>query len=391
MKLDRDTAWSMLFALAVAGMGAWIVMHTHWVTEELPDPPKGEARQDAHYAIKQIIHRLGGTTRSPDNLDQLPPVAATLVLSSWNWDLLPAREAALRQWVEAGGHLVTDQWKRPSWIGVDNKRIDDKATRAQREAPASAPLAGLRLPAAACQDVSESPSGPNALDGRRSYRLCVGGPDAYLKSTLPPVWTLEGANGPSVLRTAHGRGAATVVLASISENRNVFQADHALVFVAALDLAHRPEVWFVDTESRDPFLTLIWRHARPAVLLSIALLAFALWRAAVRFGPPARQAPLSRRSVAEQIRGTAAFIFRRDAAALHQAQLRALEEGARRNVRDHDRLDRRSRAEAIARIAALDADALARAMDTSLKRSRRDLLATLTLLETALRRLAPPR
>jgi hypothetical protein len=51
-------------------------------------------------------------------------------------------------------------------------------------------------------------------------------------------------------------------------------------------------------------------------------------------------------------------------------------------------MDRRTRAEAIARAAALDAEALARAMDPTLRRSPRDLLAAMTLLETAARRLA---
>jgi hypothetical protein len=87
------------------------------------------------------------------------------------------------------------------------------------------------------------------------------------------------------------------------------------------------------------------------------------------------------------VRGTSRFIFKGDSQALHRAQLRSLEQAARRSIRDHDKLDRRSRAEAIAKATALDADSLARAMDTTIDRPRRDLVNVLALLETATRRL----
>jgi len=39
-------------------------------------------------------------------LEPLPPTSATLVLDSVSWDFFPERDARLRAWVEAGGHLV---------------------------------------------------------------------------------------------------------------------------------------------------------------------------------------------------------------------------------------------------------------------------------------------
>jgi hypothetical protein len=180
----------------------------------------------------------------------------------------------------------------------------------------------------------------------------------------------------------------TAGTSDVTNNTAILEGDNALVFVASLQLRPGDTVWFADSEQRSPLLAVIWRSGAPAVLLGALAVALLLWRAGVRFGPGAPTAPRARRSVAEQIRGTANFIFQRDSAALHRAQLRTLEQAARKTIRDHDRMDRRSRAEAIAKATALDADALARAMDPALKRPRRDLLATLTLLETAVRRLA---
>ncbi len=419
MTLHRDAIWNIVFALAAIGVGAWFVTNTYWVDERVRDPARGEAATDQHYAAKKLIERLGGRTVSPTNLDRLPPVGATLVLNSWNYDLFPERDEKLRAWVEAGGHVVSEQSKRPAWFNVHNETINHKRRGASgtsapastnRPASAAQPAAdpaseaeletrprtsgrrprgnAMRPPGVAdCFVAHESTNDQLAFERPRDFRLCAVSEDRVLVSKAPFTWSLEGRSGPVVARMPIGRGMATMTSAPLSDNRDLFDGDHPAAFVAMLDLRHRPEVWFVDTEQRDPLLTLIWRHGKPAVLIGLALIALALWRASLRFGPRAPVPPLSRRSVAEQIRGTSSFIFQRDAEALLQAQWRALEQAGRRSMRDHDKLDRRSRADAIARATSLDANALYRALDPALRRHRRDLLATLALLETAARRL----
>jgi hypothetical protein len=202
------------------------------------------------------------------------------------------------------------------------------------------------------------------------------------------LWSLNGSNGAEFLRVSVGRGAVTARSGyALFDNQEILRADHALATVAALRLKAGDEVWFVNAETRPPLLTVIWNSGAPAVLLGALALGLALWRGAVRFGPRAPNAALARRSVAEQIRGTAHFIWQRNGGALLRAQLRALDEAARGRVHQHERLDRRSRAEAIAKITALDADALARAMDPAIQRRRGELPHTLALLESARRRL----
>jgi hypothetical protein len=417
MTLHRDAVWNIVFVLVALGAGAWFVSNTYWDDERVRDAARGEAATDTHYAAKKLIEHLGGRTVSPTNLDRLPPVGATLVLNSWNYDLFPERDQKLRAWVESGGHLVSEQWKRPAWLNVDNQTIDRKRRRAgaagapasgDMPAPATEPATepasepepkprtngrpprgnAMRPPAAAdCFVAHESTNDQLAFDRPRDFRLCATTEDRVLVSKTAFTWTLEGRSGPVVARLPIGRGMATLATAAISDNHELFEGEQSAAFVAMLDLRRRPEVWFVDAEQRDPLLKLVWRHGKPAVLIGFGLIALALWRALLRFGPRAPVPPLSRRSVAEQIRGTSSFIFQRDGDALLQAQWRALEQAGRRSIRDHDKLDRRARAEAIARATALDANALARALDPALRRHRRDLLATLALLETAARRL----
>jgi len=402
MKITREHLLNALGLVALAGAIAWFVANTEWVDEEIALPPRGEAAHDRQYALKQIVAKLGAKVVAPLNLERVPPPGATLLLRSWYWNMFPGRAEALRQWVEAGGHLVVDDLvfsdeKLLPWIPIRH---------VSAPAPASAPLAKAARPAASaarifpprgmrpsaarsCSELVEPAAVPPAFDAGRTYRVC-GAEGHALRTDAPVLWALETPQGRHFLRVGVGRGQVTVFSAAgILDNQAIFQPDHALAIVAALGVKPGGEVWFVTTEDRSPLLTLIWRHGAPAVLVLGLALALALWRGGVRFGPRAPAAVMARRSVAEQIRGTANFIVQRDGSALHRAQLRALGDAARRHIREHDRLDRRSRADAIARSTSLDANALSRAMDTSIKRSRRELPATLALLESARRRLAP--
>jgi hypothetical protein len=108
----------------------------------------------------------------------------------------------------------------------------------------------------------------------------------------------------------------------------------------------------------------------------------------VRFGPRAAVLPTVRRSVAEQIRGTAHFIRHHGSTALHAAQLRALHDVARPRIHGFDALIVGERAQAIAKLTSLDAHTLARAMNPELSAAlSRHPGAALALIETARRRL----
>jgi hypothetical protein len=393
MTLSREALVNALALLIVAAAGAWVVHKTEWVDETVPIPPQGEAARDRHYVVKQLVRRLGGEVVAPQHLGTFPPAHATLVLSSWHGDLFPERELALRRWVEAGGRLVVqDAARQPDWIPISEKRLP-RAAGAASAPPLPKPPPRAMLPRSLprpidCHELNEPEGMAPAFKTPRPYRLCGGGTRFVLQTHAPVSWALHGPDGPEIVRVGVGRGSVTMSSADISDNHDILEGDNALIFMATLQLRPGQTVWFVDTERRPPLLALIWNTGAPAVLLGALALAFAWWRAGVRFGPRAPTPVLARRSVAEQIRGTASFIFQRDSAVLHRAQLRALEQAARRRVRDHDRLDRRSRAEAIAKATALDPKDLARAMDPKLRRTRRELLVTLELLETAVRRLS---
>jgi hypothetical protein len=124
------------------------------------------------------------------------------------------------------------------------------------------------------------------------------------------------------------------------------------------------------------------------VLLVLLLVLLTLWRGAMRFGPLEPEPSGARRSLAEQIRGTGSFVYRHgDGRALHAAAARALDDAARRRIPGYTTLLPQERTAALAMLTGLGAGALAEALFHPESHSHDSLPATITVLETARRRL----
>jgi hypothetical protein len=124
------------------------------------------------------------------------------------------------------------------------------------------------------------------------------------------------------------------------------------------------------------------------VLLILALIALALWRNSVRFGPLVAEPERARRSLAEQIRGTGLFVIRFGGGrALHAAAVRALNEAARRRIGAYSRLSASERIEAMARLTGADVSALGPAVNNGSARRTHELRQAIALIESVRRRL----
>jgi hypothetical protein len=129
----------------------------------------------------------------------------------------------------------------------------------------------------------------------------------------------------------------------------------------------------------------VWHEGWIAVLLVAGAIAAGLWRSAVRFGPVALPRHAERRSMAEQVSGTARFLRRWGVRALHEAQLRALHETASRHVAGYAQADERTRIAKLAERTGLAASQLADAMRGG--NDSRKGAAQLQVMETARRRI----
>jgi hypothetical protein len=232
-------------------------------------------------------------------------------------------------------------------------------------------------------------------DRARRYRVCNSEwwPSLEPKAGVAALWSLSGDKGVPLLRAPLGQGRVTAFGAyGFLNNHAIFNGDHALAAVTAFDLRPGGEVWFVLKEERDALLLWLWHRAGPAIALALLALALVLWRSALRFGPLLPASAPVRRSVAEQIRGTAAFVWRGGGAALVAAARRSLDETARPRIAGWDRMTMAERVAALQRPTALPPDSLTRALEPQLpwmrSRGRGHALADkLALLEQARRRL----
>jgi hypothetical protein len=383
MTLTRQHGLLAIGVAAALLFAFWVARNTEWVEESVDAPPSRAMREDPLLRLKRLLEKTGATLVTPDNLDRLPPPGATLVLDTLSWDLFPEREVALQRWVEAGGALVLPDFNDDS-DGLDWVPIHTRPAKPQGDdSPAPRPPTRDR-----CTGVQE-PSGVTPAFGRaRRYDTCM--PTARtVTSAGNSNWALDGGNGPVVLRVPVGRGSVTASATPLPwGNSRLLERDNALIAVAVTQAGPGRVVWILSGESRPPLLTFLWTRGAPALLLAAAALALALWRGAARFGPRIAPLPTARRSMAEQIRGTALFIASRGSPALHAAQSRALVDAARGHIRGFDQMAAAERAQAIAAATRLDAGALAAAMAPvpAAVRVRHPAVA-LALLETARRRL----
>jgi hypothetical protein len=385
----KDRLIHILLGVLLLAGGAWLVSATEWVDVDTPTPARGEALSNPLYATEKLLGALGARVSQRKSLDAMPPPQARLVLVSRNWDLFPERAKRLREWVAQGGHLVI-----PGYLAGHKSLKDWLPVTEQsplRQPPATPPRIFDRTAKDRdCRALTEADDVPASYPDGRSFRACGAYPSPqYLPANrqAAPLWSLQSTGGVEAVRVPVGRGTVTVIgVWPLLSNGNLLRADNAPLAAAALQARAGAEFWFVDEEAREPFAPWLWHQAWAALLLGLLALALALWRAGVRFGPLAPSASTHRRSMAEQVRGTARFLHMHGPKALHAAQLRALHESAARQLPRFSQLEPARRTAEIARITGLDARALERAQ-ADRARNPAVLAADLELIETARRRL----
>ena len=412
----------------------WIVHKTSWVDVEEKTPPKGEAVKP-YYSLRRVASAAGATLVERTALEPMPPRDATLFLESRFWDLFPERDAKIKAWVEAGGHLVvfpqqvarTDlRWIPPLFVHVQHgakppakaASSDDDADDDDGDAPVAPPTpARTREPIAnphrvpfapqsadlqpeVCESFTEQAGSTAAFEPGRVYRRCLRPASRFAcvdKTTKPnphlqPLWTLGNDERPFALTIGIGRGTVTGLAECLPINNDaVLSGDHALIDAAVLGLRPGATLWIVDDEAGEPLAKWLWHHARAPLMLTIAAIALALWRLMARFGPREAAQAHARRSMGEQVRGTGEFIAGNDPAALHAATRKAFDDAARARIEAWAELDDEARVAAIAALLApavtLDSAALLAALSSAPRPTQARWLAAIETIEHARRAL----
>lgn len=379
------TGGILILVLAFVG---WIAANTRWEPYEVDMPPKGEARRNPFYAAQRLAEQLGAETTWRHALGEAEP-DGVVVASALYWTLIPARRQAIEQWVDNGGRLVvdggflgTEEFDR--WSGIsqvlpdddddDNDEDEEVEGQDREQVPFKVPPR--------CRKWQD--------EHNIEYRTCGYWGVVPLVTRRETVWSLHDDSGKQAIRVRQGRGTVTVVNGAPFSTERLLddESDHARLFVAATQLQRGDNVYFISENEQPSLMTLIWQNGAPVVCLVAAWLALALWRGGVRFGPRIPEAEPVRRSLAEQIRGTAQFALRFGGGeSLYEATLRAFTAAAQKRISGFAALDVEGRASAVARLTGFDATALASAMTAVDFRRVNELRTTVALLEAARRQL----
>lgn len=389
--MSRERLGVLVVAVLLVLGGWWLSKNTEWATEDVPRGASGEALTNPTYAFEQLLRGLGMQVEHHESLDTLPPPQGRLVLLSSDWSFIPGREAAVKRWVQAGGHLVLPEGAATvslqGWLPA-NAVFENTKNAAKPPAPAP----GASTPKPDPHTRAELISTPPLWGDTDRIVTCE---DDLLAQWLQvrqgqqPSWTLSRRDAARVMRVPVGQGSVTMLTAGPAAffRTAPLRCDMPLLMAGAVQAEPGAVAWVYLNETREALLPWIWQQGWIAVVLGLLALAAALWRRAVRFGPLQASTPRLRRSIAEQVLGLGAWLQRGGTEALLAAQQRALDETAARALPQYRRLKTVERAAAIADATGLPTQALAAAMVARFS-TRTELAARLHLLETARRRLS---
>ncbi len=349
------------------------------------------ARRNPYLAASRLLEAMGHAVvalEGPASLGELPPLDATLVLTTQRRSVSSERTAALRAWVESGGHLVVethDLWDDPNRrddplldpLGLRSHQRPEPDADAEEEA-AEAEFAGAGGDPEAGIAFAWFPERSALLQVEfdPSYSWGDLGGDVRLRA--------EGGAGAHLITLALGRGLLTAVTDSgFLENARVGLLDHAELLVRLVRLeGRRGPVWIVTSERWPGVLQQLRRHALPILISGALWLAFWLWRASRRHGPLEPEPLPARRRWMEHLEAAGRYHWRSDRAQLllranRAALARALE-------RAHPGWARLSPAQRNARVAAalgLPPAAVAAALEPREARDEARFVETLRSIE----------
>ncbi len=386
--------WTLAgIALAAAVLAVWIARNSYWTEQTVIGPPQGEAAVNGLYAARQLAEQLGVRTEWQRELASLPP-RGVLLVSRWNWDLIPRRRARIEAWVENGGRLIVDGSMLDNapalaaWSGVWRRRLEREPRPGTQPTNAAADeLADDEKEYRVCGDLTRR-GGEPPRDQRR-YSICALNPYATLETRGELRWSLGDERSVHVVSRSIGRGVVTVVNGSPFDNDTLLRDDDALLLSDSAGWRPGEQAVFLYGDGSASLLSLAWTHGAPVLVMLLLALAAALWRSFWRFGPAVALPVAARRSLREQIRGSSRFIDTHERGRpLLIALQRAVDEAAARRIPGWRALSRNEATALLARTLSLDVSTLARALKPPGHADRGDVAVCLACLETVCRQLS---
>lgn len=299
----------LVIALLLAAMAASFTLESS-VRDQGYDR---EALLNPWLAAGRLLEKQGLRVRFSPHYSTLPPHAQVIMLAT-PLDMLTADEQKkLLNWVQGGGHLVTElqdvsRANEPSADELILKQLEVRLRKHHeaRKADSLSPPAGF-------EDSRVSGEGVLQTRFNRHYYLQNGKP-AY-------IWAVEDKNGMHAMRFALARGHITVLSDSDwMDNRLLGEGDHGALLWRVINAQknareNNAEIWLIHGQDRPSLFSLLWESAAAFLLAALLFIMVWLWQASRRFGPVQKILPENRRRLSEHLQASGRYLLQHQALA----------------------------------------------------------------------------
>ncbi|MBI6604227.1 MULTISPECIES: DUF4350 domain-containing protein [Pseudomonas] len=335
--MNRLLMWAGLLLvclLAAAGFYAWSKATPY--DEVIDRGPSPEAQANPYLAAEHFLRKQGLPVDHAFGLDRLadlPSEHHSLLLLTERSNMSPRQVEQLLDWTRSGGHLLVVA--EALWDEETGKSGDLLLDRLQ-----------IR------QVLSDEPEEPAPARKEKTpdlTRLYIDnetapayfGFDTAFNLTDPKhlaQFSANSAQSSHLMQLDLGQGRVTVITDSdLWKTANIGKHDNAWLLWY---LTQGTAVTLLANGDVDDLFSLLLRYFPQALVALTALIALALWHAAMRQGPIQAPAPKARRQLQEHLKASADFLLRRNGQrTLVQALQRDILRAARRRHPGFEHLD----------------------------------------------------
>ncbi|WP_426134424.1 DUF4350 domain-containing protein [Pseudomonas sp. PWP3-1b2] len=326
--MNRLLLWVGLLLACLLGAGAFYAWHKAIPYDEVVDRgPSPQARANPYLAAEYFLRQQGVAVEHANGLERLnslPPKGNSLLLLGERSNMAPRQVEQLLEWVKSGGHLLVvaealwDEETRTSGdLLLDRLDIhqslsdtfDEQAATRKKKVP---DLTKLYI---------DNETAPAYFSFATDFNLSD---PKHLAQ-----FSANSAKSSHLMQRGLGQGTVTVITDSdLWKTPSIGKHDNAWLLWY---LNQGMNVTLLSNSEVDNLLTLLLRYFPQALVALVALIALALWQAAMRQGPIQAPAPKARRQLQEHLQASADFLLRRSGQGnlLHALQ-RDIQRAARR-------------------------------------------------------------
>jgi hypothetical protein len=302
----------------------WFLQNYEQVDVEIETDVADAVRSNPLIAAERFLAANGYDVMSVSGrqlLDDLPGRSDTLVINNLFHSLSTAREKALLDWVENGGHLVITPKK--SWTDKDNSgyRLLDRLGIHRHGSDFT--LFGLTPDIPAIQDSISFlfPGIEEPLEAQFRSTTWLHSDKRLPDFAIPKGGLTRADDDPAhvngketdpeyhLVQLRYGSGLVTVT----SDNRfltNDFIGKHDHAWLLYLLTDSNSKVWLLYDKSMPSLWSLLIDHASPLLAAAALLLSLVLWHSMRRIGPLLEPVENRRRDLMEHLDATSRFYWR---------------------------------------------------------------------------------